>query len=63
VPCRAQKLNDTHAAPVAAFALRSVERIAQALWHPQEGNQVADAVRVVIERITPTPGATVLSLN
>jgi hypothetical protein len=43
------------AAPVAAFALRSVERIAQALRHPQEGNQVADAVRAVIERITPTP--------
>ncbi len=36
---------------------RKVERLAEALQHPQEHDEAADAIRALIERITLTPGA------
>ena len=35
---------------------RKVERLAEALQHPQERDDAADAIRALIERITLTPG-------
>ena len=36
---------------------RKVERLAEALQHPQERDEAADAIRALIERITLMPGA------
>ena len=36
---------------------RKVERFAEALAHPQERQEAADALRALIERIVLTPGA------
>ena len=42
---------------VAGIYRRKVERLAEALQHPQERDEAADAIRALIERITLTPGA------
>ncbi|MDP2373997.1 recombinase family protein [Reyranella sp.] len=41
---------------VAGIYRRKVERLAEALQHPQERAEAADAIRGLIERITLTPG-------
>ncbi len=42
---------------VAGIYRRKVERLAEAIRHPQERDEAADAIRALIERITLTPGA------
>jgi site-specific DNA recombinase len=42
---------------VAGIYRRKVERLAEALQHPQERDEAADAIRALIDRITLTPGA------
>ncbi len=42
---------------VAGIYRRKVERLTEALRHPQERNEAAEAIRGLIERITLTPGA------
>ena len=41
---------------VAGIYRRKVERLAEALQHPQERAEAAEAIRALIERITLTPG-------
>ena len=41
---------------VAGVYRRKVERLAEALQHPQERDEAADAIRALIDRITLTPG-------
>jgi DNA invertase Pin-like site-specific DNA recombinase len=41
---------------VAGVYRRKVERLAEALQHPQERDEAAEAIRALIERITLTPG-------
>ncbi len=41
---------------VAGMYRRKVERLAEALRHPQERDEAAEAIRALIERITLTPG-------
>lgn len=41
---------------VAGIYRRKVERLAEALRHPQERDEAAEAIRALIERITVTPG-------
>jgi hypothetical protein len=42
---------------VAGIYRRKVERLAEALQHPQEHGEAAEAIRALIERIALTPGA------
>ena len=41
---------------VAGIYRRKVERLAEALQHPQERDEAADAIRALIDHITLTPG-------
>jgi site-specific DNA recombinase len=41
---------------VARIYRRKVERLAEALQHPQERDEAAEAIRALIERITLAPG-------
>ena len=41
---------------VAGIYRRKVERLAEALQHPQERDEAAEAIRALIDRITLTPG-------
>jgi site-specific DNA recombinase len=42
---------------VAGIYQRKVERLAEALRHPQERDEAAEAIRALVERITLTPGS------
>jgi DNA invertase Pin-like site-specific DNA recombinase len=53
--CDPVELPDIHP-NIGCLYRRKVERLAEALQHPQERDEAADAIRVLIERITLTPG-------